>query len=200
MEDVTKRFHQINRQRLANLYKAFGYEPKDEILQKSDVYDAIEYSSNIKLTKTGKEIKDQLEKTVKPLHERMRDDYAKQATELLKVCGDAPTQECDDWTFRNFPELKSVCMFKVYTWREIDYYQENNATSAWGAMQVKAPQIDNPATSKDVSDNREKYNQLVRKYIGELVDIKTCDMLINNLKDKESIQLTPKQIVAFGFD
>ena len=33
-----------------------------------------------------------------------------------------------------------------------------------------------------------------------LVDIKTCNILLKNLKDDAEIKMTPRQIIVFGFD
>lgn len=194
--NVTKAFDQMKRQHSINIAKSFGVDTassEDDNLQKSDIFTALEEENNIVITKTGADIKVKISSTLLPMREVQRIEAEKAIEELLPACGDAPTESVNLWWSKG---VDLGIDKKVYTWDETC---EDYADTVYNCINVKREYKNLPVTV-DQALNRRRYNDQVRMLCTVLLDIKTCNALLKNLKDSEVIKLTPRQALVFGFD
>lgn len=167
-------------------------------MEKSDIMEAIAYSGNIKLKKTGKEIKEQLTQVVIPAKTAALETKKSEANCWLKDCGDAPTQEPEYWRCRQY---HIEVPFKFYRWDEMRTKScDDRVVDSLSYEHQGDQNVCNCPKTKDEANARENYMEAVRAVCEILVDIKACNLLVKNLKDNESIELTPSQVVAFQFD
>jgi len=167
--------------------------PADEV-EKSDILYAMN-DGGIKFSKTGKEIKDQINTGVLPA---LNADLAVQtaaANTLLEDCGAAPTKDVSPWWTQ---DMKLSVPFKVYDWEDT-YLKENCGAVAESLSVTDAQSKPNccPA-SKAEADTRRKYNDTVGKICNIMTDIKACELL-QEIKDTSSYELSPRQVITFGF-
>lgn len=175
---------------------------KEVEVEKSDIMTAISgYGENtIKISKTGKEIKEQVKTVVLPEKQAMLNTYKDKATELLKKCGDAPTKDVPKWWTN---EMDIEIPLKWYDWEET-YMPCQNCSVAGTLVPGASEDVEddgvNRPKDKEEQTARRDYNDAVRMVCEAAVDIKACDILTKNLQDGKSFELTPRQIVAFKFD
>ena len=170
---------------------------KSEEVEKSDVFQALEGSANnIKVTKTGKEIKEQVEAILPDYTSELAIKKAA-ADEKIKECGNAPTRTPDEWWTNG---LKLDCGYKIYSWDET-YIRENSerstmfeTLSASDAVEKKGNVPENQAQAQA----RRDYNDAVRQICEIVVDIKALEIL-KTIKDETEFELTPRQIETFKF-
>lgn len=166
-------------------------------VEKSDVMDALSsYQGDIKVSKTGKEIKDQVDTVLLPA---MTADLAVKEAEAekeLKNCGTAPTKDPDKWWTDG---IKMDCGFKVYDWEET-YVPSNDG----GKMMSSLSASDAEDKKGNVPENQEQancrraYNDIIRAICNIKVDIKACEIL-KTLKDEKQFELSPRQVLALRF-
>lgn len=166
-------------------------------MEKSDVMDALSYQGDIKVSKTGKEIKDQVDTVLLPA---MTADLAvkeAEAEKKLKDCGQAPTKDPDKWWTDG---IKMDCGYKVYDWEET--YVPNN--DGGGKMMSSLSAEDANDKKGNVPENQEQancrreYNDIVRAICNIKVDIKACEIM-KTLKDEKQFELSPRQVLALRF-
>ena len=93
--------------RSQRIYNVCGGETEERIqkakettvddIEKSDVMNAIQYSGNIQITKTGKEIKESVQNILLPELNAQLEEKKTAADSLLEDCGDAPTHNTNSW-------------------------------------------------------------------------------------------------------
>lgn len=166
-------------------------------MEKSDVMDALSYQGDIKVSKTGKEIKNQVDTVLLPA---MTADLAvkeAEAEKKLKDCGQAPTKDPDKWWTDG---IKMDCGYKVYDWEET--YAPNN--DGGGKMMSSLSAEDANDKKGNVPENQEQancrreYNDIVRAICNIKVDIKACEIM-KTLKDEKQFELSPRQVLALRF-
>lgn len=172
---------------------------EDEIegnpLEKSDIMDSLNYNSEIKVSKTGKEIKEQVDNVIMPELTSNLAVAKNEADEKLKDCGLAPTRNVENYWTDN---IKIDCGYKMYCWDETRISKNDgnivNSLSAEDAASKKGNYPENEAQSLA----REQYNEAIRKICNILVDIKACEVL-KTLKDETKFELSPRQVITFKF-
>lgn len=227
MDSVTDIFKEFHRRRAENIAKAFGveiqkakndnetasveddivksnedvnpFEAAAEDIQKSDIMEAISYDDNFRISKTGKEIKEQIQNVILPQKQAELAVKKSEADDLLEECGAAPTNDvCRYWSGM----MDIDCSYKVYNWEETCMKCKDGGEvydSLSYENQESKPKCNCPQTIEEAKARKE-YNDKVNIICNILVDIKACDILIKNLNDGASVELTPRQIVAFHFD
>lgn len=195
-EESTEKGEQTNALNPFDVYDAEKAEETD--MEKSDIMEAIAYGGNIRVKKTGKEIKEQLTKVVIPAKTAALETKKSEANCWLKDCGDAPTQEPESWRCRQY---HIEVPFKFYRWDEMRTKScDDRVVDSLSYEHQGDQNVCNCPKTKDEANARENYMEAVRAVCEILVDIKACNLLVKNLKDNESIELTPSQVVAFQFD
>jgi len=174
----------------------FDIAAEEADMEKSDIMDALSYQSDIKVSKTGKEIKDQVDTVILP---DINADLAvkeAEADEKLKDCGTAPTKDPDKyWT----DGIEMDCGYKIYDWNET-YVPDNNSGNMMSSLSAE----DAEAKKGNVPENQEQalcrreYNEIVRAICNIKVDIKACEIL-KTLADNKEFELSPRQVLALRF-
>lgn len=207
MNDIEKSIRNIQMQRRSHLVGLFGnaqevMTPDDGVekadndgIEKSDILDAISYNGDLKVQKTGKEIKEQVDSLVLP---ELRSTLAvkeNEATEKLKECGTAPTKDIEPWWAGN---TKVDVGFKRYDWEEVYFDERNDDEKFAPNFQVEEKRQGNFPESKEQAKARRDYNDLVRCISEINADIKACEIL-KQLSDNKSYELTPRQVIVLRF-
>lgn len=174
----------------------FDKAAEEADVEKSDVMDALSYQGDIKVSKTGKEIKDQVDTVLLPA---MTADLAvkeAEADKKLKDCGTAPTKDPDKWCTDG---IKMDCGYKIYDWEET--YVPNNdggkMMSSLSASDAEDKKGNVPENQEQATCRRE-YNDIVRAICNIKVDIKACEIL-KTLADNKEFELSPRQVLALRF-
>lgn len=174
----------------------FDKAAEEADVEKSDVMDALSYQGEIKVSKTGKEIKDQVDTVLLPA---MTADLAvkeAEADKKLKDCGTAPTKDPDKWWTDG---IKMDCGYKIYDWEET--YVPNNdggkMMSSLSASDAEDKKGNVPENQEQATCRRE-YNDIVRAICNIKVDIKACEIL-KTLADNKEFELSPRQVLALRF-
>lgn len=174
----------------------FDKAAEEADVEKSDVMDALSYQGDIKVSKTGKEIKDQVDTVLLPA---MTADLAvkeAEADKKLKDCGTAPTKDPNKWWTDG---IKMDCGYKIYDWEET--YVPNNdggkMMSSLSASDAEDKKGNVPENQEQATCRRE-YNDIVRAICNIKVDIKACEIL-KTLADNKEFELSPRQVLALRF-
>ena len=172
-------------------------EEKEEKTEKSDIMGAISGygDSKIKVSKTGKEIKEQVDSVIMP--ELTANLAAKEieANNKLKDCGAAPTHCPDPWWT---DDVRMDCGYKIYDWREREWCSNENRMYPSLSAEDSAEKKGNCPTSEAEAKARCEYNEIVRCICNIKVDIKACEIL-KTLKDTSTYELTPRQVLTLRF-
>lgn len=168
-------------------------EKEEDTAEKSHIMDAISYSG-VKISKTGKEIKDQATNVLLPRLNAELEDYKKKADEKLALCGKAPTEDPKPWWT---DDIELEVPYKVYNWNETYVPKPSVAYDTLSAEDAAAKRGNVPENDEQAKA-REEYNEAVRMVCNTMVDIKACE-LMQNLKDKTSYELSPRQVLTLGF-
>lgn len=166
----------------------------EEETEKSDIMYALG-NGNIKVTKTGKEIKDQVDSVLLPELNSALAAKEAEATTKLGECGNAPTKDPDTWWTG---DVKMDVGFKVYDWREREWCQNDGRMYPTLSASDEAEKKGNCPTSAAEAKARDEYNELVRCICNIKVDIKACEIL-KTLKDNTQYELTPRQVITLKF-
>ena len=162
--------------------------------EKSDIMYALG-NGNIEITKSGKEIKEQVESVLLPeLNANLAVKEA-EATEKLGECGAAPTSDPDPWWTG---DVKMDVGYKIYGWREIDFCKTESRVYDSLSASDEAEKKGNCPTSEAEAKARREYNDIVRAICNIRVDIKACEIL-KELKDNTQYKLTPRQVITLKF-
>lgn len=195
MDEITRGMRAVRAQRLNHIMKGFvGNEPEQEI-EKSDVMNAIQYGGDIKITKTGKEIKKQVTDVLIPELNAQLEAKQTEADSCLEDCGKAPTQTPNPWWT---DDLRIAIPYKIYDWSEMEFSDNSGKMMSSLSPEIarKNEARSNPATSAEEADARRKYNDCVRAIANIMVDLEAC-RIIGQLKDNKEYELTPKQLATF---
>lgn len=162
--------------------------------EKSDIMYALG-NGNIEITKSGKEIKEQVESVLLPeLNANLAVKEA-EATEKLGECGAAPTSDPDPWWTG---DVKMDVGYKIYGWREMDFCKPESRMYDSLSASDEAEKKGNCPTSEAEAKARREYNDIVRAICNIRVDIKACEIL-KELKDNTQYKLTPRQVITLKF-
>lgn len=172
-------------------------EPAEEQeVEKSDIMYAISGGENpIRVSKTGKEIKEQVENVVLPELNETLATCKSEADALLEKCGKAPTHKPDNYWCGG---VDFDCGYKVYYWDDT-YYEDSqkNIYPTLSAEDAESKLGNKPKTQEEANARRE-YNEKVRCICNVMTDIKACEVL-TKLDEKKSYELTARQIFALKF-
>lgn len=176
--------------------KEKGEDAEEEDVKKSDISSALSHG-DIKIKKTGKEIKEQISNVIMPELNAKLAAKETEAANLLKECGNAPTEDVPCWWT---DEIKMDCGYKYYNWRET-YYEENRDQRLMPTFTAEdeAAKKGNRPADKAQSEAREKYNDVVRAICRIKVDIKTCEVMAKNLAEGTNYELSARQAIVLRF-
>lgn len=208
MNDIEKAIKDARAAQVGRIYGTFqnakevtvdenGIQKADDgEVEKSDIMNALSYQGEIKVSKTGKEIKQQVDDVLLPDLNAKLAVKEEEATKKLADCGDAPTRDVDPWWTG---DVKMDVGYKVYSWDETYYNEEKANDSVAGSLSGEEKKKEfNCPESKEEADCRRCYNDIVRAICNIKVDIKACEIL-KELKDGTAYDLTPRQVLALRF-
>ena len=168
---------------------------EEDSAEKSDILYALS-SENIKVSKTGKQIKEQVDNVILPELNATLAVKENEATEKLKECGQAPTACIPTWWTG---DVKMDVGYKFYEWQETEWCKpENQRMYATLSANDEAEKKGNCPTSEGEAIARCAYNEIVRCICNIKVDIKVCEIL-KTLKDTTEYELTPRQVLTLKF-
>lgn len=156
------------------------------------IYDTMNYS-DIKVSKTGKDIKEQINSIILPNLQTSLELKEDKANNLLENCGKCPTKDIDSYWTDN---MKIKCSLKVYNWNELYINNDSSISSSLSAEDAKNNQ--NFPENQSQIDSRRDYNEVVRDICNIKLDIKACEIL-QDLKDNKTYDLSPRQIISLEF-
>ena len=208
MNDIEKAIKDARAAQVGRIYGTFqnakevtvdenGIQKADDgEVEKSDIMNALSYQGEIKVSKTGKEIKQQVDDVLLPDLNAKLAVKEEEATKKLAYCGDAPTRDVDPWLTG---DVKMDVGYKVYSWDETYYNEEKANDSVAGSLsgEEKKKELNCPE-SKEEADCRRCYNDIVRAICNIKVDIKACEIL-KELKDGTTYDITPRQVLVLRF-
>ena len=165
-------------------------------IEKSDIMYALSGCDAIKVSKTGKEIKEQVDSVVLPQLQADLATLNEKADNLLKDCGTAPTKKVPEWWTG---DVNMNIDRKFYEWDETCISDNSRQTlmptlSAEDSQMKKRNIPENEVQSLACCD----YNEAVRMICNITVDIKACEIL-KNLKHSPNYELSPRQVLALKF-
>lgn len=164
-------------------------------IEKSDIMYALSGMDGIKVSKTGKEIKDQVDSVVLPELNSALATKKAEATKLLEDCGNAPTKDVYSyWT----GDIKMDVGYKMYDWDETYIPENPNRLMPSLSAADSAEKKGNIPENANQAKARRDYNEVLRAICNIMVDIKACEIL-KNLKDKTEYELTPRQVLTLKF-
>ena len=175
-------------------------EEWDEIddVRKGEICDIIAYSEQFKVQKTGKEIKNQIDRVLLPARNAEIQSLTDKLLEELENCGDAPTTDY----YSYWSKLFSIKVdYKCYKWDEIrmpNNLESNVCASLSYEHQENAPKLNCPKT-EDEAKARECYNDILYKMVNVITDVKACEILKDTLDDDKRVNLSLQQLLAFKF-
>lgn len=174
----------------------FEKAAKEAEMEKSDIMDALSYQGDIKVSKTGKEIKEQVDSVLLPEMTANLAVKEAEATKKLKDCGDAPTKEPDRWWTDG---IKMDCGYKIYDWDET-YIPNNNDGRVMSSLSASDAEDKkgNVPENQEQANCRREYNDIVRAICNIKVDMKACEIL-KELKDGTEYELSPRQVLSLRF-
>lgn len=176
--------------------KEKGEDAEEEDVKKSDIASALG-SGTIKIKKSGKEIKEQISNIIMPELNAKLAAKETEAANLLKECGNAPTEEVPCWCT---DEIKMDCGYKYYNWRE-SYFEENRDQRLMPTFTAEdeAAKKGNRPADKAQAEARQRYNDTVRAICNIKVDIKTCEVMTSNLAEGTTYELSARQAIVLRF-
>ena len=163
-------------------------------IEKSDVMNVLD-QGNIKLSKSGKEIKEKANTALSGFLTEAA-TFKDLALRLLPECGSAPTKKAKYYWMSH---LKLEPDLMIYDWDELYIPRENGLSEDTFSAQDAASKKKNRPENDEQAEARRDYNEQVREYCETLVDIRACEILVNNVKDGGSYELTPRQLIALNF-
>lgn len=172
-------------------------ETEDET-EKAHIMDALSYGNDIRVSKTGKEIKAQVKDVLIPKLNAELEEWKGKADNLLSECGNAPTKTPPPyWT----GDTELAVPYKIYNWDETYIpSNEGRGSVAYDTLSAEdaAAKKGNVPENADQAKARNDYNEAVRMVANVMVDLKACEILLS-LKDGKEYELTPRQVLSLGF-
>ena len=165
-------------------------------IEKSDIMYALSGCDAIKVSKTGKEIKEQVDSVVLPQLQADLATWNEKADNLLKDCGTAPTKKVPEWWTG---DVNMNIDRKFYEWEET-HIPDNSRQTLMPTLSAE----DSQRKKRNIPENeaqaqaRRDYNEAVRMICNIMVDIKACEIL-KTLKDTSTYELTPRQVLTLRF-
>jgi len=180
-------------------------EPQE--INKAEVFGALKnYNNSVMIKKTGKEIKDHIQNVILPFLLAKKEDLKLKIDTFLSNTIVMPSSPC--WTRIRFSEEEFP--YKQYSWEESNWIEKSfgylfkgfgdcDEECEEGECIEKKIDFYYPQ-NKEEAKARSEYNKDVEDYRDILMDIKTANVLIANLKDTDEYFLNLEQLTALNFD
>lgn len=150
-----------------------------DLIEKSHINEFV-YNEDMKVSKTGKELKEKFQEQIKGEVEEIR-EYMENVNGLLVSIGEQPTKQ-----------VKDVWYYKIDGWED----KLPVLPMIYGAGYKS---LEGESNSEDRDVNKYKYDQLVSKLIDCYIEVLMLNTMINNMKDSKEYKLTVRQAAMLGF-
>lgn len=175
-----------------------------ETISKASVLSSFSYSGDIKIEKTGKDIKEAMERMETKLSKELI-EAKKEAEEKLKVIRDTgivPDEEVDGYYYEGVMEddIEKLVDIKMISWRSIDDYDSPSKESTMLAVDIvnDNEEIKDNNNQKTTGQIMREYNKCVREAYGYASDLIRIGAFMRNLEDNKKYPLTMQQVLALG--
>lgn len=160
------------------------------------ITDGLSYDSTLKVKKTGAQIKTALANLQSFLEGKVSE--MKRALDSALADFDIkPTNTAKIYVAGSYYGSDTFGMdYKTFPWGAT-YCNESDGSSK-GIDMPEYPGL-KTATSQQEASDRSKYNEMVNQCMENCVDIMTCKVLRNSLEDKQSYELSVRQLQILGF-
>lgn len=173
-------------------------------INKSEIFGALkQYDNKIMFKKTGKEIKEQVEKVIIPFISNKMADIKVKLSYFLQNTNLIPKQPV--WCRLELTEEELP--YKLYSWEETNY-QEKSVDSLFKGFGDCGCECDDAAencccepycASSEIAESRKKYNCLVEDLRDLILDLKTANVLMSSLEENQDYWLNLEQLTALKF-
>lgn len=193
-------FNSIRNQPL-NL-SGFSNLPKEKKVEKGEDGDELKkghfseifgYSSDVKVEKKGKDIKQALEALV-PKERGQKEEYYDKMKSELEACEHQPTEEPSNYMFDGLKHKLDVVP-KMFSYDMIRKYNDAQESGVSGAMTVE----EEVPEGHEGDNHYEEYNEYAREYIKQCVDLVKMNTMIDNINESKKYELTVQQAAMLGF-
>lgn len=150
-----------------------------DLIEKSHINEFV-YNEDMKVSKTGKELKEKFQEQIKGEVEEIR-EYMENVNGLLVSIGEQPTKQ-----------VKDVWYYKIDGWED----KLPVLPMIYGAGYKS---LEGESNSEDRDVNKYKYDQLVSKLIDCYIEVLMLNTMINSMKDSKEYKLTVRQAAMLGF-
>jgi len=137
----------------------------------------------LKITKSGKDIKDVL-KVAYAKYEIEKSECVKEIVALSKICIGTPTNEPYRYKITSTDFLPKM------------YDHESCNTSRWSDHERRY--VDVEESERIAAENRTQYNSAVRDYLAIVEEMQIINTIKNSLEDNKKYELTLEQAIALG--
>lgn len=161
---------------------------ENDVIEKS-VVDSLSYNQDIKIEKTGKEIKESLT-PVRSNVENEKNQHYQNMMMYKKEAGIEPEENSNYY----YDEIsKRIDSPKMYS------YNQRYGKGDLKENVITYPKVEPETVTKEQIGLMDKYNNCARQYVKCMADLITIDTLTKNLSDNKKIALTVQQASALGF-
>jgi hypothetical protein len=182
----------VRNQRFRNSSLILSHFEKSENIEiEKSVIDSLSYNPEIKIEKTGKEIKVNLI-PVKSNIEQQRDLHYQN---MLAYKKDANVEPEEQYSYYNKNLVGRINVPKSYSYNQ----RWGNDGPKDSESSITYPKTEIVAITKDQKIAMNKYNDCAREYVKCLTDLLTIDTLLKNLNDNKKVALSVSQATALGF-
>lgn len=166
----------------------------ESAFEKSSYSEIFGYSGNLKLKKSGADMKKALTKLKEKEEARKLSLYEKMV-DLMSECDSQPTEKMSSYVGNGMiDQVETVPkLFKHEFLYEKDSYPQSPS-----ALTIDSSQQSSPDDEQKRKKMRE-YNDTAHDYVRKCVDILKLQTTINNLEDKAKYELTVDQASLLGF-
>lgn len=156
------------------------------------ITDDLVYDLEIKIEKTGREIKEKLMEELNRVVSN-KNSLASEMERLLTEIGEAPRGKAENWELRGYEKYFAVVPFK-YSYTQV---YPAGTESKGELLQADAP-VDSIEV-KSIQDKMRAYNKTVNEYISRFIEELRLKTVINNLSDDKKVKLNPRLASELGF-
>lgn len=189
-----------------NPFEQFNVEKEPKEIQKSEIFGALkQYNNPVIFKKKGKEIKEHIENVVLPKLLEKKSEIQVFLDEFLSNVVVMPTRPC--WMRITMSDEEFP--YKQYGWEETNYQEKAFGTIFKGFGDIEEAEMGECEgcckspyypQNKEEAESRLKYNSFVENFRDIIMDIKTANVLIKNLKDDDEYFLNLDQLTALNWE
>ena len=185
---------------MKNVFEQFDNNKNVKEIEKSEIFAALKtYNNPMMFKKTGKELKEHITNVLLPILIEENNTKLAAISTYLESVSVKPTHDvyCEISLGKEFP-------FKIYSWEESHYREksvEGSIFKGFGDVECcdEAECCPNYCSTQEEANNRCLYNSWVEELRNIILDIRTANVLINNLEDEQEYWLNLEQVTSLKF-